>query len=178
VLPKKVKSVQQHYSEEVDFMDTLIRLILWEVCVTLILIILYLLIKLILMLRKHVVTVPSITLAITPVSPPGQYDHGEEVDLTGLVLLDTGVTPPAPGTGETVVLDVTDSAGTDFPAVATATCGSDGSYAAKFNVPAAMAPGQATLKASDTKLGISATATFTLNMRMSKNADLMVYVSQ
>jgi hypothetical protein len=114
------------------------------------------------LLRKHVVTVPQITLAITPVTPPGQYDHGATVNVTGTTLADVGP-PSEPGAGDTVELDLTDSAGTDFSSIGSAVAGSDGTYAASFVVPGNAAPGQATLTATDTKTGAKATATFTLS---------------
>jgi hypothetical protein len=110
--------------------------------------------------RKKVVTVPSLTLAITPVTPPGQYDHGATVQVTGIDLLDTGP-PTAPAAGDTVTLNLEDAAGTAFPNVASATVGSDGSYFASFAVPATAAPGVATLTATDSKTGATATTTFT-----------------
>ena len=112
------------------------------------------------LLRKRVVTVPQLTLSITPVTPPGQYDHGATVNVTGTDLLDVG--PPAePAVGDTVNLSVTDSAGTVFPNVATAKVAADGTWSASFPVPATAAAGPATLAATDPTTGATATATFT-----------------
>jgi hypothetical protein len=123
-----------------------------------------------LLLRKHVVTVPSITLAITPVTPPGQYDHGATVNVTGTDLLDTG--PPAlPAVGDTINLEVKDSAGTEF-SVGSVQAASDGTYKASFVVPATAAPGTATLTATDATTGATATATFRLNNTRIRSAEI------
>lgn len=124
-------------------------------------IIILIIIILFILRKKRIVTVPSITLALTPVTPPGQYDHGETVNVTGVTLLDVG--PPAvPGAGDTVTLDLVDASGAKFAAVGTAQAGTDGSYAGSFVVPAAAAPGTATLTVTDGKTGATATTTFTL----------------
>jgi hypothetical protein len=123
-------------------------------------IIVFLIILIWILLRKRVVTVPSLTLAITPVTPPGQYDHGATVNVTGTDLLDVGP-PPEPAAGDTITLDLTDSAGTKFSGVGTAQAGNDGSYSASFVVPPTAAPGQATLTATSKATGATNTATFT-----------------
>jgi Na+-transporting methylmalonyl-CoA/oxaloacetate decarboxylase gamma subunit len=124
------------------------------VLVGVVLILLVILILLLYLRGKIVVTVPSITL--DPIK--AQVDHGESVPVTGAVYLDTGT----PAAGESITLKVTDSAGTEFDNVGTAQSGADGKYAGSFDVPSAMAPGQATLEAVDDKLGVTATQTFTL----------------
>jgi hypothetical protein len=120
------------------------------------------------LLRKTVVTVPQLTLAITPVTPPGQYDHGATVNVTGTDLLDVGP-PTVPAVGDTITLNLTDSAETQFVAVATTTVASDGTWAASFAVPANAAAGQATLTATDPKTGATATATFTQKKSIQMN---------
>jgi hypothetical protein len=118
-----------------------------------------LLIILFILLKKKIVTVPSLTMVLTPVTPPGQYDHGATVNVTGVDLLDVG----KPAAGDTVTLNLTDSSGAEFNGVASVQTAQDGSYAASFVVPNTVAPGQATLEATDAKTGATATATFTLS---------------
>lgn len=134
-------------------MDVLIRFLLGEVAVALALFILLLIIMIWRMLRKTVVTVPSITLALEKT----QYDHGETVNVTGAVFSDVD----KPAVGETVALTLTDSAEAEFD-VGTALTEEAGKYTASFTVPNDVAPGGVTVKAKDVALGIEATATFTL----------------
>jgi hypothetical protein len=135
-------------------------IVLGRTSVLLALLVLFVIVLLWMLLRKRVVTVPQITMAITPVTPPGQYDHGETVNVTGTDLLDVGP-PTVPAVGDTISLDLTDSAGTKFPAVATATVAADGTWAAAFAVPANAAAGQATITGTDAKTGATAQQTFT-----------------
>ena len=109
-----------------------------------------------LMLRMKIATVPSMTLSLNAT----QFDHGEEVDASGIVYSDVGI----PAANETVVLKLVDSAGALFDNLATAATGTDGSYKASFDIPAAAAPGQATVTAYDAKLDVQASQTITLNM--------------
>ena len=106
--------------------------------------------------RKYVVTVPSLTLVLTPVTPPGQYDHGQNVPLTGVDLLDVG--EPAPG--DTINLVFIDAADVST-AVGSLTAGSDGSYAGSFAIPVSAAPGVGTVTATDPKTGATASQTLT-----------------
>ena len=140
-------------------LDVLVRLLISPERVLIALLLVFLLILVMVMLRKRVVTVPAITLVVAKQS----YNHGEEVDVKGAVLLDVGP-PPVPAPGETLTLDLKDSAGTEFSAVGTTQTGPDGTYTGAFNVPAAAASGQATLTATDAKLNVVASATFRLNM--------------
>jgi hypothetical protein len=103
--------------------------------------------------RKTVVTVPSITLNLSPTT---SVKHGDSVDASGNVYSD-GTTPAA---GETVELTLTDSKGNTFPGP-TVTTGPDGSYDAPFVVPG-VAAGAVNVEAADTALGVTATKTFTL----------------
>ena len=122
------------------------------VMLVLALILLILLIWIIKRLGKTVVTVPSITLTLSPTTG---VKHGDTVNATGFVYSD-GTTPAA---GETVELTLTDSAGATFPGPTVQT-GNDGSYAAAINVPG-VAPGVVNVVAADPALGVTATATFT-----------------
>lgn len=103
--------------------------------------------------RKIVVTVPSITLDLSPTSG---VKHGDTVDATGIDYAD-GTTPAA---GETIVLTLTDSKGSVFPG-ATVQTDQDGKYAAAIVVPG-VAAGAVSVEASDELLGVTATKTFTL----------------
>jgi len=134
-------------------LDVLIRFLLGEVAVALALFILLLIIMVWRMLRKTVVTVPSMSLVVEKI----QYDHGETVNVSGIVFSDVD----KPAAGETAGLKLTDAASAVFD-VGTAVTGADGKYAASFAVPSDVAPGGVTITARDEALGIEATATFTL----------------
>jgi len=124
-----------------------------KVIVTIVFIILVILFLIVIYLRgKRVVTVPSITLVVSPTT---SVKHGDKVTASGIVYSD-GTTPAA---GETVVITLVDSAGNSFPG-ATVQSGTDGSYSAAIVVPG-VAPGVVNVTAADTNLGVTATATFT-----------------
>jgi uncharacterized protein (DUF58 family) len=126
----------------------------WQLVVFLVLVVLVLLILLLYVLaRKTVVTVPSISLAIEK----EQYDHGEIVNVTGVVKSDYD----KPAQGETVVLKLTDSTDKTID-VGSAVTDAEGKYAASFAVPSDVAPGGVTVTAEDANLGVTATRTFTL----------------
>ena len=125
-----------------------------EIAALLIVLIVLLLVIIWKLLRKHVVTVPSITLTVEKT----QYDHGETVNVNGAVFSD-GTTPAA---GESVSLKLTDSAGDEFP-VGSVTTDENGKYQTSFAVPDAVAPGGVTVTATADNMGVTATATFTLN---------------
>lgn len=133
-------------------MNILRWILLGEAVVIAALVILLLLVLIWNLLRKRVVTVPSMSLTV---GKP-QYDHGETVDVSGIVSKDVGV--PAPG--ETVDLKLTDSTEVEYP-VGTAVTDADGKYAASFPVPDAIAPGGVTVTATVEALGVAAQATFT-----------------
>jgi hypothetical protein len=141
-------------------MKFIIWILLTESAVVLALIIIYLIIRIWILLRKYVVTLPQLTLALAPVTPPGQYDHGATVNFSGVDLSDIG--PPAvPAPGATINLSLEDAAGTETQ-VGSVQTQEDGSFAGSFVVPADAAPGDATLTATDPATGATATATFTL----------------
>lgn len=143
-------------------MEIIIWLVLSEAAVALALIIIILVLVIWILLGKTVVTVPSITLAVEK----PQYDHGETVNVTGLVTSDTD----KPAAGETVDLKLTDSASQEFD-VGTTTTGPDGKYAASFAVPGSVAPGGVTISAIDAKLGVEATTTFTFERSKMSNRE-------
>lgn len=143
--------------------DILVEFILVELAAALALWIIYLLLKILLMLRKIVVTLPQLTLQLTPVTPPGQYDHGATVNVTGLDLSDVG--PPAvPAAGATINLSLTDKAGVVTP-VGSVQTANDGTFAGSFVVPATAAAGDASLQATDPATGATGSVTFTFSMR-------------
>lgn len=134
-------------------MELIFWLLLSETAVALALFIIFLVILIWILLRKKIVTVPNLTLVLNKT----QYDHGEEVDASGVDQSDTGV----PAESATVNLDLMDSSGTEFKDVASAVTDTNGNYSASFDVPSGAAPGQATLTATDPKTRATATATFT-----------------
>jgi len=135
-------------------MDVLVRLILAEFAVALALFIVYLILKIVLMLRKRVV-VPGITVTVDKAA----YMQGENVGITGLLTEDGS---PAPG--ETVSLKITDPAGSEtiLPEAITDIAGK---FSSVWQVPQDASPGLYTVSA--TGLGITAHTTFTLSMRRS-----------
>jgi hypothetical protein len=126
-----------------------------------VLIIILIIILLFILHKKRIVTVPQLQMQLVPVTPPGQYDHGEEVDMTGTDLLDIGP-PPVNAAGDTISIDLVDAKGTKTAGIASAQVAADGSWKASFDVPTDAATGQATITATDTTTGATATATFTL----------------
>jgi hypothetical protein len=142
-------------------MKSMVWLLLNEPTFTAALVIIVFLVILIwILLRKRVSTLPQLTLVLAPVTPPGQYEQGATVNVSGVSLEDVGP-PSVPASGDTITLSLTDAKGTVFPVGGTITTAADGSYSGSFQVPNTAAPGAATLTATDTTTGATATATFT-----------------
>ena len=101
--------------------------------------------------EKLVVTVPSVTVVLSPTS----LDVGQPLTVSGIVKADTDVPAPA---GSAVSINVTDSAGNKVVDT-TATTDAQGNYTTSFPIPAGTAAGA--VEVVVTALGATGTATFT-----------------
>jgi hypothetical protein len=129
--------------------DSLVTFILWEVGISLILVIILLILIILGLLKKLVVSVTVVSVKTEAAS----YDHGDTVNISGDVTTDGTAQANVP-----VILVIKDSAGAEFSLPETTT-DAEGKFAAAWTIPSEIAPGEVNVTA--TALGMTATTTFT-----------------